>query len=245
VNAVGIIPARFAASRFPGKPLVPIAGKPMLQRVIEGARSAKRLTDVFVATDDPRIARACAGFGARAVMTSPLHPTGTDRIAEAAAGLAAELVVNVQGDEPLIEGFVIDAVVDALIAAPECVMATAVHRADADAAQDPNRVKVVLDRAGNALYFSRSAIPFQQAPGNSPRWQHVGIYAYRRAFLLEYVKLPQTPAELAERLEQLRALEHGVKIRCALIEGWRSVPVDVPGDVARVEAALALRDVRA
>ena len=245
MNAVGIIPARFAASRFPGKPLVSIAGKPMLQRVIEGARSAKRLTDVIVATDDARIARTCAEFGARAVMTSPAHPTGTDRIAEAAAGLEAEIVVNVQGDEPLIEGFVIDAVVDALIAAPECAMATAVHRADTDAARDPNRVKVVLDRAGNALYFSRSAIPFQQAPGNSPLWQHVGIYAYRRAFLLEYVKLPQTPAELAERLEQLRALEHGVKIRCALIEGWRSVPVDVPADVARVEAALALRGVRA
>ncbi len=245
MNAVGIIPARFAASRFPGKPLVSIAGKPMLQRVIEGARSAKRLTDVIIATDDPRIARACAEFGARAVMTSPAHPTGTDRIAEAAAGLDAEIVVNVQGDEPLIEGFVIDAVVDALIAAPECAMATAVHHADADAALDPNRVKVVLDRAGNARYFSRSAIPFQQAAGNSPLWQHVGLYAYRRAFLLEYVKLPQTPAELAERLEQLRALEHGVKIRCALIEGWRSVPVDVPEDVARVEAALALRGARA
>lgn len=245
MNAVGIIPARFGASRFPGKPLVSIAGKPMLQRVIEGARSAKRLTDVIVATDDARIARACAGFGARAVMTSPGHPTGTDRIAEVAAGLEAEILVNVQGDEPLIEGFVIDAVVDALMAAPECAMATAVHRADADAARDPNRVKVVLDRAGNALYFSRSAIPFQQAPGSSLLWQHVGLYAYRRAFLLEAVKLPQTPAELAERLEQLRALEHGVKIRCAVIEGWRSVPVDVPEDVARVEAALALRGVRA
>ena len=246
MHAVGIVPARFAARRFPGKPLALIAGKPMLQHVVEGARRAKRLREVIVATDDARIAQACARFGARAVMTSAAHATGTDRSAEAAAGLEAEIVVNVQGDEPLIEGFVIDAVVDALIAAPDCAMATAVHRADADAAQDPNRVKVVLDRAGNALYFSRAAIPHPAAASRAaPVWQHVGLYAYRRAFLLEYVRLPQTAAELAEQLEQLRALEHGFKIRCAMIEGWRSVPVDVPEDIARVEAALALRGARA
>ncbi len=246
MHAVGIIPARFAASRFPGKPLAQIAGKPMLQRVIEGARSAKRLRELIVATDDARIAEACAAFGARAVMTSAAHPTGTDRIAEVAAGLDAEIVVNVQGDEPLIEGFVIDAVLDALIAAPECAMATAVHAAEPGAAADPNRVKVVLDRAGNALYFSRSAIPFSRAPAKpAALWQHVGLYAYRRAFLLEYVRLPQTPAELAEDLEQLRALEHGHAIRCAVIDGWRSVAVDVPADVARVEALLAERGARA
>jgi 3-deoxy-manno-octulosonate cytidylyltransferase (CMP-KDO synthetase) len=253
VNAIGIIPARFGASRFPGKPLALIAGKPMLQHVVEGARTAKRLRDVIVATDDTRIAAACAAFGARAVMTSPAHPTGTDRIAEVAAGLDAEVVVNVQGDEPLIAGFVIDAVVDALAAAPECAMATAVHRAEREAAGDPNRVKAVLDRAGNALYFSRAAIPFVATPlaGSAaaaeaaPIWQHVGLYAYRRAFLLEYVRLPQTALERAEQLEQLRALEHGQRIRCARIEGWRSVPVDVAADVARVEAALAARGARA
>jgi len=246
VHAVGIIPARFGASRFPGKPLVSIAGKPMLQRVFEGACAAKRLCEVLVATDDARIAAACAAFGARAVMTSAAHPTGTDRIAEAAATLDAEIVVNVQGDEPLIEGFVIDAVVDALAAAPECAMATTVHRAEPSAANDPNRVKVALDRSGNALYFSRSPIPyaFPTEPA-ATLWQHIGLYAYRREFLLEYVKLPQTPGERAERLEQLRALEHGRRIRCAVIEGWRSVPVDVPGDVARVEAALAERGKRA
>jgi 3-deoxy-manno-octulosonate cytidylyltransferase (CMP-KDO synthetase) len=232
-----------AASRFPGKPLASIAGKSMLQHVVEGARTAKHLRDVLVATDDARIAEACAAFGVRALMTSPAHPTGTDRIAEVAAQLADEIVVNVQGDEPLIAGFVIDAVVDALADAPDCAMATAVHRADSDAANDPHRVKVVLDRAGNALYFSRAPIPYVRAPGASPPlWQHVGLYAYRRAFLLELVRLPQTPLERAEQLEQLRALEHGRRIRCAVIEGWRSVPVDVPADVARVEAALARRD---
>jgi 3-deoxy-manno-octulosonate cytidylyltransferase (CMP-KDO synthetase) len=252
VNVIGIIPARMGASRFPGKPLALIAGKPMLQHVFEGARTAKRLSELIVATDDARIASACAAFGARAVMTSPAHPTGTDRIAEVAAGLTAEIVVNVQGDEPLLAGFVIDAVVDALAAAPECALATAVHRAQPDAASDPNRVKAVLDRFGNALYFSRSAIPFRRAALDSasprasgadepPLWQHVGLYAYRRAFLLELVRLPQTPLERAEQLEQLRALEHGHEIRCAVIEGWRSVPVDVPEDIARVEAALAAR----
>jgi 3-deoxy-manno-octulosonate cytidylyltransferase (CMP-KDO synthetase) len=234
-----------AASRFPGKPLARIAGKPMLQYVVEGARAAKRLREVIVATDDARIVAACAEFGARAVLTSAAHATGTDRIAEVAAKLDAEIVVNVQADEPLIAGFVIDAVVDALVAAPECALATAVHRAEAGAATDPNRVKAVLDRAGNALYFSRSAIPHAlDAGAATPRWQHVGVYAYRREFLLAYVKLPQTPLERAERLEQLRALEHGERIRCAVIEGWRSVPVDVPEDIARVEAALAQRSPR-
>ncbi len=230
-----------------------IAGKPMLQHVVEGARSAKRLREVIVATDDARIAAACASFGARAVMTSPAHPTGTDRIAEVAARLDAEIVVNVQGDEPLIAGFVIDAVVDALAAAPECAMATAVHRAGADASSDPNRVKAVLDHAGNALYFSRGALPFEAGSragagphaaalrSAAPIWQHVGVYAYRRGFLLAYVQLPQSPLERAEQLEQLRALEHGERIRCAQIEGWHSVPVDVPADIAQVEAALARR----
>ena len=246
MRAIGIIPARFSASRFPGKPLVRIAGKPMLEWVVAGARTAKRLAEVVVATDDARIADACAAFGARTLMTSSAHPTGTDRIAEAAAQLDADLVVNVQGDEPLIAGFVIDAVVDALSAAPECAMATAVHRAEPEAARDPNRVKVVLDRACNALYFSRAAIPASQdAASAPPLWQHVGLYAYRREFLLKYVTLLQTPAERAEKLEQLRALEHGYAIRCAVIEGWRSVPVDVPEDVARVEAALAARSGRA
>ena len=239
MRAVGVIPARFGASRFPGKPLAPIAGRPMIQRVFDGARQAKSLSRVLVATDDERIAAVCRGFGAEVVMTRSDHPTGTDRIAEAAASLDAEAVVNVQGDEPLIEGFVIDAAVEALAADPGAALATVVHRADPATSGDPNRVKVVLDDAGRALYFSRSPIPFvRDGAEPPPLWQHVGLYAYRRDFLLRFASLSPTPAERAEGLEQLRALEHGHPITCAVVEGWESVPVDVPEDVARVEARL-------
>jgi 3-deoxy-manno-octulosonate cytidylyltransferase (CMP-KDO synthetase) len=239
MTAVGVIPARYEASRFPGKPLATIAGLPMLQRVWEGARSAKSLRDVVVATDDARIEEACRSFGAEVFMTRADHPTGTDRIAEVALDLDDEVVVNIQGDEPLIEGFVVDAAVEALADAPDASLATVVHGADAAALEDPNRVKVVIDRRGDALYFSRSPIPYLREPGAAPRyWQHVGLYAYRRSFLLDFVKLERTQAERAEALEQLRALEHGHRIRCAVVEGWRSVSVDVPEDVAAVEARL-------
>jgi 3-deoxy-manno-octulosonate cytidylyltransferase (CMP-KDO synthetase) len=238
--AVAVIPARYQASRFPGKPLAPIAGVPMLRRVVEGARMAKRVREVIVATDDARIAEACATFGATCRMTSRAHATGTDRIAEVAASLSDDVIVNVQGDEPLIEGFVIDALVEALDRDPEVPMATLAHPAEPGAREDPNRVKVVLDQQGRALYFSRSPIPAQRdgvAPP-APTLQHVGLYAYRRPFLMQLVRLAQTPLERFEALEQLRALEHGFAIRVAIVEGWRSVPVDVPQDVARVEAHL-------
>jgi 3-deoxy-manno-octulosonate cytidylyltransferase (CMP-KDO synthetase) len=242
MSAVAIVPARYASSRFPGKPLALIAGVPMLQRVVEAARQARRVREVLVATDDERIAEACRAFGAPVVMTSPDHPTGTDRLAEASRGLADAIVVNVQGDEPLIEGFVVDAAVAALEESPEAPMSTVVHRAEPDAMADPNRVKVVLDRRGFALYFSRAAIPHRRdAAADAPLWQHVGLYAYRREFLARFVALGPTPLERAEALEQLRALEHGHEIRAAIVEGWRSVPVDVPEDVARVEAILAGR----
>ena len=211
----------------------------MVRRVWEGARSASCLRDVIVATDDERVASACRGFGASVAMTRSDHATGTDRLAEVAAGLDDEVVVNIQGDEPLVEGWVIDAAVAALAEEADLPMATVVHPADADGLDDPNRVKVVLDRHRNALYFSRSRIPHLRDPGAAPRyWQHVGLYAYRREFLLEFVRLTPTPAERAEQLEQLRALENGHRIRCGIVEGWRGIPVDVPADVARVEARL-------
>lgn len=237
MRAVGVIPARYAASRFPGKPLAMIAGRSLVQRVWDGARTAKRLGRILVATDDERIADACRGFGAEVALTAATHPTGTDRIAEAAADLDADIVVNIQGDEPLIEGHVIDAVVAALEEDPGAAMATIAHPAETDGLDDPNRVKLVLDRRGRALYFSRSRIPYPREPGAS-YLQHVGIYSYRRDFLLEFVRLPQTALERSEQLEQLRALEHGHAIRVAVLDHWRSVPVDVPEDVARVEAAL-------
>jgi 3-deoxy-manno-octulosonate cytidylyltransferase (CMP-KDO synthetase) len=238
--AVAVIPARYQASRFPGKPLASIAGVPMLRRVVEGARAAKHVRDVIVATDDRRVADACASFGASCKMTSPSHATGTDRIAEVAAGLSDSLIVNVQGDEPLIEGFVIDALVEALEADPEVSMATVAHPAGPHTREDPNRVKVVLDQRGRALYFSRSPIPAQRDPEAEPppTLQHAGLYAYRRPFLMKFVRLAQTPLEQWEALEQLRALEHGYAIRVAVVEGWCSVPVDVPQDVLRVEARL-------
>jgi 3-deoxy-manno-octulosonate cytidylyltransferase (CMP-KDO synthetase) len=238
-KAVGLVPARYEAQRFPGKPLVPIAGVPMLRRVWEGAREASALRDVIIATDDERIAEVCRAFGAAVTMTRSDHPTGTDRLAEVAAGLDDAIVVNVQGDEPLVEGRAIDAMVEALLADPSAAMSTVVHDAEPDALDDPNRVKVVLDRSGNALYFSRSRIPALRDPSRAPRyWQHAGLYAYRRDFLLDFVKLAPTPAERAEQLEQLRALENGHRIRCAVVEGWCGIPVDVPADVLRVEARL-------
>lgn len=245
MTAVGIIPARYGASRFPGKPLTPIAGVPMIRRVWEGACSSKRLRTVIVATDDDRIASVCRESGIEVVMTATDHTTGTDRLTEVAAGLDDEIVVNIQGDEPLIEGWVIDAAVDALLEDPAIPAATVVHEASAENIDDPNRVKVVLDRWKNALYFSRSRIPALRAADAAPQyWQHIGLYAYRKSFLLDYAKLERTPAECSEQLEQLRILENGFPIRCAVIEGWQSLSIDVPADVPRVEAALLERESR-
>ncbi len=242
MTAVAVIPARYAARRFPGKPLAPIAGRPLLRRVWEAAREAKSLRAVIVATDDERIAQAARAFGAEVALTRRDHLSGTDRVAEVALALDDEIVVNVQGDEPLLEGLAVDAAVEALRQDPAAPMATLVHPAEAGAGADPHRVKAVLDRRGNALYFSRAAIPAPRAGAAGgeapPLLQHVGVYAYRRAFLLELVRLLPTPLERAEGLEQLRALEHGHRIRCAVLEGWRGIPVDVPEDVARVEARL-------
>ncbi len=239
MTVLAILPARYGSTRFPGKPLTPIAGKPMIQHVWERTRGASRVDEVVVATDDERIKRACEAFGAKVEMTREDHPTGTDRLAEVAERHAHDVIVNVQGDEPLIEGFVIDAAVEALAGDDSAAMSTIVHRAETAAYDDPNRVKVVLDAAGFALYFSRAPIPFRRKDTGIAPLQHVGLYVYRRDFLLEIVKLPRSPAEQAEELEQLRALENGYRIRAAEIEGWSSVPVDVPADVPLVEAVLA------
>ena len=241
MTVLAILPARHGSTRFPGKPLVPIAGKPMIQHVWERTRGASRVDEVVVATDDERIQRACEAFGAKVEMTREDHPTGTDRLAEVAARYAHDVIVNVQGDEPLIEGFVIDAAVEALGGDDSAAMSTIVHRAETAAYDDPNRVKVVLDASGFALYFSRAPIPYRRKDTGIAPLQHVGLYVYRRDFLLEIVRLPRSPAEQAEELEQLRALENGYRIRAAEIEGWSSVPVDVPEDVPIVEAALARR----
>ncbi|MFO0874615.1 MAG: 3-deoxy-manno-octulosonate cytidylyltransferase [Phycisphaerales bacterium] len=220
MHAVAIIPARFASSRFPGKMLADRTGKPLVQHVWERVRLARRVDRVIVATDDARIADAVRTFGGEATMTRADHPNGTTRIAEVAASLDSELVVNVQGDEPEIDPALIDRVVELLDDRPDCPMATlAAPCMDATDFANPNIVKVVLRRDGTALCFSRAPIPFDRdRAGEVAPLRHIGIYGYRRDFLPRYVAMPETPLERCERLEQLRALEHGVPIAVAIVD---------------------------
>jgi len=232
---LGVIPARYASSRFPGKALVSIAGKTMLEHVWERAMMSRYLTGLVIATDDERIRAAAASFRARVVMTRADHLSGTDRVAEAASASDAHLVVNIQGDEPLIDPAAIDAAILGLIESEDAPMGTICTRIDrpSDIA-DPNVVKVVVDRGGHAIYFSRAPIPFQREAGERPHYfKHIGLYAYRRDFLLEYSALPVGPLERAERLEQLRALENGYKIR-VVETAYDSLGVDTPEDWQRV-----------
>jgi 3-deoxy-manno-octulosonate cytidylyltransferase (CMP-KDO synthetase) len=244
VNILGIIPARYASTRFPGKPLHPIAGKPLIQRVVEQCRQAKSLTEVIVATDDERIA-ACARQFCRVELTRADHPSGSDRIAEAASRCACDAVINVQGDEPLMDPAVIDAVAAALAQNEMSTAATAIR--DVAEYDNPNVVKVVAGTNGRALYFSRRTIPFLRDAATRPAAEqlaafpflkHLGIYGYRRDTLLRLVQFPVSPLENAEKLEQLRALEHGIAIGVVKVN-YESIGVDVPADVARVEARLA------
>jgi 3-deoxy-manno-octulosonate cytidylyltransferase (CMP-KDO synthetase) len=210
--AIVVIPARYGSTRFPAKILAAETGRPLVQHVVDRAKRCRRVREVLVATDDQRIVDALRPFETKCVMTSPAHPSGTDRIAEVAAGMADDVIVNVQGDEPEIEPETIDALIERLEASTED-MATAAtpFRDDADV-NDPNLVKVVMAPDGRAIYFSRSPIPYRREAtfaGNAAYYLHLGIYAYRRDFLLEYAAWPPTPLEQTEKLEQLRALEHG------------------------------------
>jgi 3-deoxy-manno-octulosonate cytidylyltransferase (CMP-KDO synthetase) len=243
VKVLGIIPARYASTRFPGKPLALIAGQPLIQRVVERCRRARVLSEVIVATDDPRIAEVASRF-CRVEMTSPEHVSGSDRIAEVVGRMACDGVVNIQGDEPLIEPEVIDEVGKLL---GENEMATAATPLQDPAEYDnPNVVKVVVSAFGRALYFSRRTIPYlREAASGSvneqlaafPFLKHLGLYGYRRETLLRLVRFPASPLELAEKLEQLRALEHGIPIAVVRVRQG-SVGVDTPADVARVEQLL-------
>jgi len=245
-RVLGLIPARYASTRFPGKPLHPIAGKPLIQHVVERCRLAKSLSDVIVATDDSRIAEAARRF-CRVEMTRPDHPSGTDRIAEVAMRCDCDAVVNIQGDEPLMDPAVIDAVATALAGQEMSTAATPVQ--DPAEYDNPNVVKVVVNAAGRALYFSRRTIPYlREAASRSlteqlaafPFLKHLGIYGYRRETLLRLVQFPVSPLEQAEKLEQLRALENGIPIAVVKVN-YDSVGVDVPNDVPRVEQLLAQR----
>ncbi len=232
--AAGIIPARYASSRFPGKPLATILGKPMISMVYERARRSRLLSEVIVATDDERILKACADLGIPARMTSAAHGSGTDRVAEVARELDAGLIVNIQGDEPVLDPGAIDALVEAL-QDPSVVMASLMTRVkDAAAFEDLNRVKVVVDKDRNALYFSRTPIPCRAPDGF---FQHIGIYGYRKEFLFRFCALPPSELEKAERLEQLRALENGYRIR--MVEtAHPTLSVDTPRDIIEVERYL-------
>ena len=233
-----IIPARYASTRFPGKPLALLAGKPMIRHVCEKAAASKAGITV-VATDDRRIADAVESFGGKAVMTSPSHPSGTDRIAEALGKIGGEydLVINVQGDEPLIPTSVIDELIDVMRADPKLPMATVAVPGDRETMTE-NNVKVVFGSDGNALYFSRSMIPFLRNGGvECGVWLHWGIYAYRRSALEKFVSLPPGKLENAEKLEQLRALENGIAIK-VVTSKLQSIGVDTPEDLAAAERRL-------
>ncbi len=238
VRVLAVIPARWASTRFPGKPLADVLGKPMVQRVYEQVLKSRRVERLVVATDDERILDAVRAFGGEACMTSPRHPSGTDRVAEVARGEEAELIVNVQGDEPFIHPELIDRTVDALEEGEEAVVSTLMRAIDEESElTDPNVVKVVVDRRGYALYFSRAPIPYFRDGGTDrrvPAFKHLGLYAYRKPFLLRLTSLRPTPLERAEKLEQLRVLEHGYRIK-VLETPHRSIGIDVPEDLLRLK----------
>ena len=240
MKTVGIIPARWASTRFPGKPLFPIAGKPLLQHVWERCRRARSLDSVIIATDDMRIATAAFEWGAQIALTAVGHTSGTDRIAEVArldAGI--HYVVNIQGDEPLIDPRLIDRLVAKLRGDPEIGIVTAAHPFDGPAEiSSPHQVKVVVDLKGRALYFSRSPIPHvRNAGGRDKTLRHQGIYGFRRDTLLQFVKWKPSPLERVESLEQLRALENGVTVH-VLVTKQGSPGVDTPKDAAALEKKL-------
>ncbi|HWD17991.1 MAG TPA: 3-deoxy-manno-octulosonate cytidylyltransferase [Verrucomicrobiae bacterium] len=237
----GIIPARYGSTRFPGKPLALIARKPLIQHVVERCQKARSLDEVIVATDDTRIWEVAQNF-CRAEMTRPDHPSGSDRIAEVVQNFQCDAVINIQGDEPLIDPAVIDAVAAAL--SQEEMSTAATPLTDLAELDNPNIVKVVVNAAGRALYFSRRTIPFVRDAASGaeqlaafPFLKHLGIYGYRRAALLRLVRFPVSPLERAEKLEQLRALEFGIQMAVVKVK-YDSIGVDIPADVKKVEQFL-------
>jgi 3-deoxy-manno-octulosonate cytidylyltransferase (CMP-KDO synthetase) len=243
-SVVAIIPARYASTRFPGKPLVKIYGKSLIQHTYENAGRCPLLDELVVATDDQRIYDHVKGFGGNVVMTPETCPTGSDRLAYVVQNdprfQQAEVIVNVQGDEPCVDPQVLTMLVEALQCDPSAVMSTVAVKLEEEEAQSPSHVKCVMDLRGNVLYFSRALIPGGKAgeyrEGIS-YYKHVGVYAYRPEFLLEYAKLPMTPLQVAEDLEQLKVLEHGYKIKGVVVNSV-SVGVDTPEDIKRAEKEL-------
>jgi 3-deoxy-manno-octulosonate cytidylyltransferase (CMP-KDO synthetase) len=244
IHVVGILPARWASTRFPGKPLHLIAGKPLIEHVWNRCLACSKLDALLVATDDERILDAVLAFGGQAVMTAPEHLTGTDRLAEAALTVPqATHIINIQGDEPLIDPALIDELATAMADNPALDMATAANPLDPGdpAVTDPNVVKVVISLSGRALYFSRSPLPYFRNPvAGLPVLRHKGIYAYTRGFLQRFVTWPPSPLERAESLEQLRALENGASIH-VITTTDASPGVDTPEQAVQIEAILATK----
>lgn len=241
MKAIGVIPARYGSTRLKAKVLADILGKPLIQHVWEGANRSQYLDDLYVATDDERVKAVCEGFGAKVVMTSPECQSGSDRVIEAVKDLSAAHVLNIQGDEPLIDGGIIDGLIGALRKEKEAPVATVikpiVKEEDLD---NPNIVKVVIDRKGYALYFSRSTIPFNREAAKFSTltyYKHLGIYAYQKSFLMSFKKLPRSILEETEKLEQLRVLEAGYKIKTTLTDK-ETLSVDTAEDLDKVKAFL-------
>jgi len=236
MESIGVIPARFESKRLPGKPLLEICGKPMIQHVYEEARKARLLEDVIVATDDTRIVKAVQSFGGHVVLTSKDHKSGSDRIAEVVSNMTCRVIVNIQGDEPMIRHQMLDDLVQPFLEDKGVVMATLCHRIhDNSEINNPNVVKVVVGNDGNALYFSRSPIPW--ADGAHCCYKHIGVYAYTKDFLLIWTNLTQSPLEKAERLEQLRVLENGYRIKVIETE-FDTVSVDTEEDLKKMREIL-------
>jgi 3-deoxy-manno-octulosonate cytidylyltransferase (CMP-KDO synthetase) len=238
MTAIGVIPARYASTRFPAKVLAKLAGKPVVQHVWEKAKRCRQLDDVLIACDHPDVLKTAQSFGAKAVMTDPKHPSGSDRIAEAVGHLPVNVIVNIQGDEPFIDPHVIDNLVTLLKKDFDCVMGTVIKEITTDEEfVNPNVVKCVVDAQGCALYFSRAPIPYNrnpQAPAGMKRYKHLGLYAYRKEFLLQYKDWPKSVLENVEQLEQLRVLEKGYKIKTVVTE-YESLAIDTPEDLQKAE----------
>lgn len=241
MSIIAVIPSRYASTRLPGKPLVDICGKPMVQHVYERVRQVSLFDEVLVATDDERIAAVVEGFGGAVCMTSPDCPSGSDRLIEVASSHPADIYVNVQGDEPLVEPSSIEKLAKVMLENDDLQMGTLCYPITAEQAQNPNLVKVVRAHNGNALYFSRSPIPFPRSGGIEPSYfGHLGMYAYRRDFLMNFGSLPYSPLENTEKLEQLRVLQAGVAIRVLEVEA-AGPGVDTPEDLEEVRRIIMER----
>lgn len=240
MGVIGVIPARYGSTRLEGKVLRDICGKPMVQHIWEAAKKAVLLDDVIIATDDERVVKAASSFGAKALMTAKEHASGTDRIVEVVFSIDCDVVINIQGDEPLVEPAMLDLLADAMISNKKLQMATLVKKIENKTETDnPNIVKAVLDRNNFAIYFSRSRIPYPRFPeaGSITYYKHIGIYAYTKDFLLTFAAIKPSPLEKAEGLEQLRAIEHGYRIK-AVETNIDTIAVDVAEDLKLVESKL-------